>query len=62
MNIDEIDAITNIQKIARGFLQRRIDLARKAGTKKNLFIQQALKSTLSLLKADFNKSAILLFK
>lgn len=62
MRINEIKAIKSVQKIARGFLQRRIDLARKSGTEKNLFIQRVLRSTLSLLKADSNKSALLLFK
>ena len=62
LSIDEVDAITNIQKFARGFLQRRIDLARKSGTEKNLFIQQVLQSTMTLLKIDSTKSALLLFK
>ncbi len=61
-NIDEIDTIISIQKIVRGFLQRRIDLARKSGTEKNLLIQRILQSTMSLLKNDSNKSALLLFK
>jgi hypothetical protein len=59
MRIKELNAIKSVQKITRRFLQRRIDLARTAGTKKNLFIQQALQSTFSLLKND---SALLLFK
>ena len=62
ISIDEIDAITSIQKAARGFLQRRIDLGRRSGTEKNLFIQRALRSTLSILKANANRSALLLFK
>jgi hypothetical protein len=62
LSIDEIDAITSIQKMTRGFLQRRIDLARKSGTEKNITIQRALQSTMSLLKVDSNKSALLLFK
>ena len=62
MTTNEIDAIRSIQKAARGFLQRRIDLGRRSGAEKNLFIQRALRSTLSLLKADANKSALLLFK
>ncbi len=62
LNIDEIDAIESIQKIARGFLQRRINFARKSGTEKNLLIQRTLQSTMSLLKIDSNKTALLLFK
>ncbi|CAF3372079.1 unnamed protein product [Rotaria sp. Silwood1] len=62
LNESEIAAITNIQKSIRGFLQRRIALARTSGTEKNLFIQQILQSSMSLLKVDQNKSALLLFK
>ncbi|CAF1533433.1 unnamed protein product, partial [Rotaria sordida] len=62
LNVNEIVAITNIQKSIRGFLQRRITFARTSGTEKNLFIQQILQSNMSLLKADQNKSALLLFK
>ena len=54
--------MTSIQKLARGFLQRRIDIARKCGTEKNIIVQRALQSTLSTLRVDFNKSALLLFK
>ena len=62
LNDDEMMAITNIQKIARGFLQRRIDLARKSGTEKNLGVQRILQSIMSILKNDINKSALILFK
>lgn len=62
LNFDEIDAIINIQKCARGFLQRRIDHARQSGTDKNITTQKILQSTMNLLKNDFNKSASLLFK
>ena len=58
----EIDAIISIQKCSRNFLQRRMSNARKCGTEKNLTIQRALKSTLAMLKIDFQKSALLLFK
>ena len=61
-SLNDIAAIVNIQKSARGFLQRRIDLARTAGTEKNSIIQRILQSTMSLLKNDSNKSALLLFK
>jgi hypothetical protein len=57
-----MEAIINIQKSARGFLQRRILLARTPGTEKNLLIQRALQSTMTTLKADATKSASLLFK
>jgi ABC-type iron transport system FetAB ATPase subunit len=59
---DEMEAITNIQKTARGFLQRRIALARTGGTEKNLKIHRALQSTMAILKVDSLKSALLLFK
>ncbi len=62
LTINEIASVTNIQKSARGFLQRRIILARTAGTEKNLLIQRILQSTMSLLKVDSIKSAALLFK
>lgn len=58
----EINAIISIQKFARNFLQRRIDRAQKRGTIKNLIIQRALQSTLFVLKIDFQKSALVLFK
>jgi hypothetical protein len=57
-----MDAIVNIQKSARGFLQRRILIARTPGTEKNLLVQRALQSTMTTLKADAAKSASLLFK
>ncbi len=60
--MDETEAIASIQKIARGFLQRRIDLARKPGTERNLSVQRILQSTMGLLTADSNRSALLLFK
>jgi len=59
---EEIEAIFSIQKVIRGFLQRRINLARQLGTEKNLQIQQVLQSSMCLLKADANKSALILFK
>jgi hypothetical protein len=62
LSLDEVEAVTNIQKSARGFLQRRIDSARTPGTEKNLSIQRILQSTMSLLKNDSNKSALILFK
>ncbi|CAF4085833.1 unnamed protein product [Rotaria sp. Silwood2] len=61
-SVNELESIINIQKSIRGFLQRRIALARTSGTEKNLFIQQILQSSMSLLKADQNKSTLLLFK
>jgi hypothetical protein len=57
-----LDAIINIQKSARGFLQRRILLARTPGTEKNLLVQRTLQSTMTILKADAAKSASLLFR
>ncbi|CAF4694484.1 unnamed protein product, partial [Rotaria sp. Silwood2] len=60
-SVNELESIINIQKSIRGFLQRRIALARTSGTEKNLFIQQILQSSMSLLKADQNKSTLLLF-
>jgi hypothetical protein len=59
---NELDAIINIQKSARGFLQRRILLARTPGTEKNLMIQRTLQSTMTTLKVDAAKSASLLFR
>ncbi|CAF1130028.1 unnamed protein product [Rotaria sp. Silwood1] len=59
---NEIECIINIQKVARGFLQRRILLARTPGTEKNLLTQRALQSTMAILKADVTKSALLLFR
>ena len=57
-----MDAIINIQKSARGFLQRRTLNARTPGTEKNLLVQRALQSTMAILKNDTTKSAILLFR
>ena len=57
-----MEAIINIQKSARGFLQRRIIHARTPGTEKNLLIQRALQATMATLKADTFKSASLLFR
>lgn len=57
-----MDAIINIQKSARGYLQRRILIARTAGTEKNLLAQRILQATMTTLKADTNKSASLLFR
>jgi hypothetical protein len=59
---NEMEAIINIQKSARGFLQRRILLARTPGTEKNLLVQRALQTTMTTLKADAAKSASLLFR
>ncbi|CAM2703017.1 unnamed protein product [Rotaria socialis] len=58
----EMISIVNIQKSIRGFLQRRIALARMPGTEKNLRIQQILQSSMSSLKADQKKSSLLLFR
>ncbi|CAF2133241.1 unnamed protein product [Rotaria magnacalcarata] len=58
----EMISIVNIQKSIRGFLQRRIALARMPGTEKNLRIQQILRSSMSSLKADQKKSSLLLFR
>ena len=57
-----MEAIINIQKSARGFLQRRILLARTPGTEKNLLVQRLLQSTMATLKADTARSASLLFR
>lgn len=57
-----MDAIVNIQKSARGYLQRRILVARTPGTEKNLLAQRVLQTTMTTLKADTNKSASLLFR
>jgi hypothetical protein len=62
LSLGELVAITNIQKSARGFLQRRVDLARTPGTEKNSLVRSTLQSTMSFLKTDSNKSALLLFK
>lgn len=62
LSFDEMDAILDIQKITRGFLQRRINVARQSGTEKNLTTQRILQSTMNLLKNDLNKSSLLLFK
>jgi hypothetical protein len=62
LSSNEMDAIINIQKSARGFLQRRIMHARTPGTEKNLLVQRALQSTMTTLKADAAKSASLLFR
>jgi hypothetical protein len=59
---NELEAIMNIQKIARGYLQRRIILARTPGTEKNLLVQRVLQATMTTLKADTTKSASLLFR
>ena len=57
-----MSAIVSIQKIARGYLQRRILLTRTPGTEKNLQAQQALQASMVALKADVPKSAGLLFR
>jgi hypothetical protein len=62
LSANELEAIVNIQKCARGYLQRRILLARTPGTEKNLLVQRALQSTMATLKADTTKSASLLFR
>ena len=58
----EMGAIVNIQKIARGYLQRRLLLTRTPGTEKNLQAQQALQITMVALKVDVAKTAGLLFR
>ena len=58
----EIEAVTNIQKCVRGFLQRRIRLARTPGTEKNAQTQRILQLTMTHLKADAAKSASILFR
>ena len=62
LTASEMNAIVSIQKIARGYLQRRILLTRTPGTEKNLQVQQALQTSLVALKADVAKSAGLLFR
>ena len=58
----ELNAILSIQKIARGYLQRRIILTRTPGTEKNLQAQQFLQNSMMILKADAAKTAALLFR
>ncbi|UJR30270.1 hypothetical protein I4U23_017808 [Adineta vaga] len=62
LSANEMDAIVNIQKSARGYLQRRILNARTPGTERNLLIQRALQGTMTILKNDMTKSAVLLFR
>jgi len=62
LSSSELEAIINIQKVARGYLQRRIVHARTPGTEKNLLVQRILQSTMTILKADPTKYASLLFK
>ncbi|CAF1269415.1 unnamed protein product [Adineta ricciae] len=62
LSVGELRSVTNIQKSARGFLQRRIMLARTGGTEKNLLTQRLLQSTMTVLKHESAKSASLLFK
>ncbi|CAM4739728.1 unnamed protein product [Rotaria magnacalcarata] len=62
ITVVEIESIVNIQKVARGFLQRRILLARTPGTEKNLLTQRTLQSIMTILKTDVPKSSILLFR
>ena len=59
---NDMISIINIQKSIRGFLQRRIAVARMPGTEKNLCIQQTLQSSMSSLKTDQKKSSLLLFR
>ncbi|CAF1182417.1 unnamed protein product [Rotaria sordida] len=61
LSINEMESIINIQKVARGFLQRRLLLARTPGTEKNFLTQRALQSTMTILKAEAPKSALTLF-
>ena len=51
-----------MQRMARAFLQRRVLLARTVGTEKNLIIQRVLQNTMTILKTDPLKSALLLFR
>ena len=62
LTINEINAIVSIQKIARGYLQRRILLARTPNSDKNIQTQQALTNTMNTLKIDSTKAAGLLFR
>ena len=62
LSANEMDAIINIQKSARGYLQRRILIARTPGSEKNLLAQRILQTAMATLKADPNKSASLLFR
>ncbi|UJR16262.1 hypothetical protein I4U23_003169 [Adineta vaga] len=62
LSSNELQSVTNIQKTARGYLQRRIMLARTSGTEKNLLTQRLLQSTMTTLKLEPMKSASLLFK
>lgn len=62
LSSSELESIVNIQKVARGYLQRRILLARTPGTEKNLMTQRLLQATMAILKNETAKSALLLFK
>lgn len=62
LSSSEMEAIINIQKTARGYLQRRIILARTPGTEKNLLVQRVLQSTMKILKENSPKYESLLFK
>lgn len=62
LTASEMGAIVSIQKITRGYLQRRILLTRTPGTEKNLQAQQVLQTSMTALKADVPKSAGLLFR
>lgn len=57
-----MESIISIQKVARGFLQRRILVARTPGSEKNIAAQKLLQSTMTILKTDAAKSAIILFR
>lgn len=59
---DEMQSVTSIQKAARGYLQRRLMLARTSGTEKNLQTQRLLQSTMATLKAEPMKAASILFR
>ena len=58
----EMESIISIQKVARGFLQRRILIARTPGSEKNVLAQKLLQTTMTILKTDAAKSAIILFR
>ena len=59
---EEIAAIERVQRIARHFLKRRIELARTIGTEKNRSIQAILQSSMESLNKNRERSARLLFK
>ena len=58
----ELNAVLSIQKMARGFLQRRVLFTRTPGTEKNIQAQQLLQNSMATLKVDAPKTAALLFR